>query len=1127
MRFVCVSVLTLCHLFIGNVDAQSQVAAKPIVGLRDNRPDDYALIDARIVVQPGQTLDRATVLIEDSAIIAVGTDIEVPAGFMSIDCTGRTIYPGLIDAWSEVDVPSPDPKSATHWNPNVTPERSAHPVAITNVGDRSKLRSQGLTLRVVAPRGGIIKGGSSAVLLGDPESGRSLLKQSVWQHLQLTVPRGKSRSKYPNSPMGATALVRQAFYDAQWYQDAWRTHRARPSLPRPDTNLALAELGDAIANDTFVIDAANERMALRAQGIANEFSLQAILRGSGREYREVDSIAATGRPILVPVAWPEKPNVSTANAARSTTLQELMHWDLAPENPARLVNAGVEICLTTDSLENPADFLQSVRVAVKRGLDPDVALAALTTTPARLIGVDDTVGRIQSGMLANLVVVDGDLFDDQTKVLETWVAGTQFVVNAPDSAKDDALIGRWLVKFKSDGKSLSLNLDIAHKDKKLTGQLIDAGTPQPRAQETNAQNKNNKDKNEGSDGDADDDIERETVDDDADRSTPREPTTQPAAKLTKVVRESDRMTALVRLRDVDDELSDGLSRLTLVTVDEDDDVTTLFAEIRLPNGVTLHPAVQFVKAEPGDASDNDETDADQKKPNAEEPDADVPAAEVPDGEVPDTEKPNAEEPNSNESDGKEIDELDSHPSTEILYPLGAYGRTESVAAHPTTLFRGATLWTCEQAGIIQTGDVLIHDGKIAEVGEQLIAPRDCQIIDCRGKHITPGLIDCHSHMGTDGGVNESGQAVTAEVRIGDFIDNSDINIYRQLAGGLTIANVLHGSAVPIGGQNQVIKLRWGQSMDGLRMNEAPAGIKFALGENVKRNESRYPNTRMGVQQIIRDQLLAARQYDAAWRRWRSGQRDSLPPRRDLQAEAMSEVQRGERWIHCHSYRQDEIVATLDVLDEFGIQIGTLQHILEGYKVADRIAQHGATASAFSDWWAYKFEVFDAIPYNGVLMHQQGIVVSFNSDDRELARHLNTEAAKAIKYGGLSEEEALKFGTLNPAKQLRIDDFVGSITVGKHADLVIWNGPPLSTLSRCEQTWIDGQRYFDRKTDALLRQRDQALHARLVQKVMADNDKPSGAKKKEVAEEDRWARHDTYCGAHGQSGHVHTNWERGR
>ena len=307
------------------------------------------------------------------------------------------------------------------------------------------------------------------------------------------------------------------------------------------------------------------------------------------------------------------------------------------------------------------------------------------------------------------------------------------------------------------------------------------------------------------------------------------------------------------------------------------------------------------------------------------------------------------------------------------------------------------------------------------------------------------------------------------------------------------------------------------------MQEAPAGIKFALGENVKRNQSRYPNTRMGVEQILRDQLLAAREYDVKWRRWNSGIRDGLPPRVDLQLKALAEVQNGKRWIHCHSYRQDEIVATLSVLEEFGIQIGTLQHILEGYKVADRIKQHGAMASAFSDWWAYKFEVFDAIPYNGAIMHNQGVVVSFNSDDRELARHLNTEAAKATKYGAIPESEALKFVTLNPAKQLRIDHVVGSIEIGKHADLAVWSGRPLSTLSRCEQTWVDGIRYFDRNEDQQLRERDRMLRSRLIQKAMKSE--PAGrVASRIVQEEERWVRKDIYCAVHGGLRHENAKQE---
>jgi N-acetylglucosamine-6-phosphate deacetylase len=379
-------------------------------------------------------------------------------------------------------------------------------------------------------------------------------------------------------------------------------------------------------------------------------------------------------------------------------------------------------------------------------------------------------------------------------------------------------------------------------------------------------------------------------------------------------------------------------------------------------------------------------------------------------------------------------------------------------------------------------------------------------------------------MATDGGVNESSQAVTAEVRIGDFIDPDDISIYRQLAGGVTAANILHGSANPIGGQNQVIKLRWGATPNGMKFKEAPPGIKFALGENVKQSNwgaeytTRYPQTRMGVDQIIRDSLNRAIAYERRHEAWQQ-KHEGLPPRRDLELEALAEVADNTRWIHCHSYRQDEILALIRTLDDYEITIGTFQHILEGYKVADAMAKHGAMGSSFSDWWAYKFEVYDAIPYNGVLMHKAGVVVSFNSDDDELGRHLNLEAAKAMKYGGISAAEAIKFVTLNPAKQLRIEQHVGSLEVGKQADLVVWNTSPLSSYSRCEQTWVDGRKYFDLEEDQA--RRKQAVERRrvLVQKILA-----SGLEMLEPGEEmnddsELWPRHDAFCHGH-DHGHEH-------
>ena len=409
------------------------------------------------------------------------------------------------------------------------------------------------------------------------------------------------------------------------------------------------------------------------------------------------------------------------------------------------------------------------------------------------------------------------------------------------------------------------------------------------------------------------------------------------------------------------------------------------------------------------------------------------------------------------------------------------------------LVRNATLWTSGPQGKLDHSDLLIRQGKIAAIGQDLAAPRGAVIIDASGKHVTAGLIDCHSHTALEGGTNEGTHITTAEVRIEDVIDPETINIYRQLAGGLTVANVLHGSANSIGGQNAVIKLRWGATADEMLFAGAPAGIKFALGENPKQSnwgnldELRYPQTRPGVEQSIRERFLAARDYQRAWKEYRAGHGKSrIPPRRDLQLDALVEVLEGKRLVHAHSYRADEILMLIRVADEFGFTVASFQHVLEGYKVADEIAAHGAGASTFSDWWAYKFEVIDAIPYNGSLMHERGVVVSFNSDDDELARRLNLEAAKAVRYGGTSESEALKFVTLNPAIQLKIDDRVGSLEQGKDADFVIWSGPPLSTFSVAEQTWIDGRKYFDRSEDLASREALAEERAALIAKVQAES-----------------------------------------
>lgn len=416
------------------------------------------------------------------------------------------------------------------------------------------------------------------------------------------------------------------------------------------------------------------------------------------------------------------------------------------------------------------------------------------------------------------------------------------------------------------------------------------------------------------------------------------------------------------------------------------------------------------------------------------------------------------------------------------YPAGEYARTAAPPAE-TVLIRNATVWTNTGDGVLRGADVLLRDGKVAAVGNGLALPSGASAIDANGRHVTPGIIDAHSHAAIARNVNEASHAVTTEVRIADVIDPTDIDIYRQLAGGVTAANLLHGSANPMGGQNAVIKFRWGANADGLLLQGAKPGVKFALGENVKQSNwgdgfnSRYPQTRMGVEQVMRDHFNAALAYEAGL-----AKKDGVPRRRDLRLDALAEIASGERQIHIHSYRQDEILMFVRMAQDYDIPGVTFQHILEGYKVADAMAGIGAGASTFADWWGYKMEVYDGIPHAGALMTRAGVVTSFNSDSAEMARRLNMEAAKAMKYGGLTEEEALKLVTLNPAKQLAIADRVGSLAAGMDADVVLWSDHPLSNYARAEQTWVDGRRYFDRSADTREQAHIATERERLLQKA---------------------------------------------
>jgi imidazolonepropionase-like amidohydrolase len=442
----------------------------------------------------------------------------------------------------------------------------------------------------------------------------------------------------------------------------------------------------------------------------------------------------------------------------------------------------------------------------------------------------------------------------------------------------------------------------------------------------------------------------------------------------------------------------------------------------------------------------------------------------------------------------------------VIYPFSAYGEeipeeegvfkdawTKFKNRYSAILIKDAMVWTNKEDSVLKEYDVYIVEGRIVRIAPNIDTPRlaYARVIDGRGKHLTPGIIDEHSHIALTGGVNETAQASTAEVRMGDVLNPEDINIYRQLSGGVTTAQLLHGSANPIGGQSVLIKLRWGQNAEGLKYEKADPFIKFALGENVKQSNwgelqrVRFPQSRMGVEQVYVDLFTRAREYDKAMNAKGS---NTLSLRRDLELEALAEIINKKRFITCHSYVQSEVNMLMHVADSFGFNVNTFTHILEGYKLADKMKAHGANASTFSDWWAYKNEVMEAIPQNAAILTQMGVNTAINSDDAEMARRLNQEAAKCVKYGGLSETEALKLVTLNPAKMLHIDDKVGSIEVGKVADLVLWTDHPLSVYAKADKTIIDGQVYFDREEDARKTRYVREERARIIARLLAEKQK---------------------------------------
>jgi len=979
----------------------------PLRGPRKEVPRWHALVHATVIPEPGVRLEDATIVLRNGVIESVEVGAAPPEGARVWDYTGLVVHAGFIEPHLEVEANDVDPDVAgRHWHTTmVVPERSALDGDGVSERDAERLRELGFTAALLVPDEGVLRGRAGVVALGDggdesTAAATEVIAADVFDAMSFDrAGWGQEGAlRYPTSEMGAIALARQAFLDADRRRQVLdAAARAPEGSEPPQPALALDALAGSERPLYFI--ARNELQVLRAARLAVEVGRPMVAAGTGTELRRLSAVADAGVPIVLPLAFPDAPDVSTIAEQEDLSLRELAGWEQAPTNPRRLVEAGVEIALTT---ANSDDFMANLRAAFEHGLGERDALAALTTTPARLLGVDGRLGRVAPGMLAHLVVREGEPFAEDGKVRDVWVGGQRHRINRPSLP---SIAGT----YEAPAGALGLGPDapvsvVVEGRKKVTFRVGDA------------------------------EVKAEKV-----KFGPRhahfhmrgEALGAPGVLSASLLFEGESVHGSLMA-------PDGTSRFFSATLGEEEPVID--------------------EADDGDDAASEEVDA---------------------------------------SEDEEIDVPEALP-----LPFGAFGGS-GLPAQEDVFLHSATVWTAGPEGVIEDATIVVKDGVIRYVGpaDGAPAPDDfARVIDASGLHVTPGLIDCHSHTGISGGVNEVGRRVTSEVRIADVIDPDDISFYHQLAGGLTAANQLHGSANAIGGQNSVVKLRWGAAHpDDLRLAGAKPGIKFALGENPKRvaagssSPDEYPQTRMGVEALIRDRLMAGRDYLAEHERYAKlgpwERKRTAPPRRDLELEAMAEIVAGERLIHCHSYRQDEILMLARIAQEFGFKIGTFQHVLEGYKVADAVRDSALGASTFSDWWAYKFEVVDAIPHNAALMTNVGANVSINSDSDEHARRLNTEAAKAMKYGGLEPHEALKLVTINPAIQLGVADRVGSIEPGKDADLAIWSGDPLSYRSRCLSTWIDGREVYSDARDRQLAEAAEAERQRIIQKLLAMDVKP--------------------------------------
>jgi imidazolonepropionase-like amidohydrolase len=977
--------LFCCTLFLAALGRAQETF--PVNGAWDIRPGQYAFTNANIVVSADQTITNGILLVKDRLIEAVGPDVKIPKGYVTVDLKGKYIYPGLVDAYTtygipeasrqafalgggfnRVAVPVSTKPGAYGWNESIKPEMNGKAVFHADASKAEDFKKNGFGVVQSLIHDGIARGTSAVVTLSDERDNNLILNGEAAAHYSFS--KGTAATNYPSSLMGSIALLRQTYYDAQWYKNQ-----------KQEYNISLDEF-NRTQSLPQIFEVTDQLSVLRANKIGKEFGKQYIFKTDGQEYRRIDAMKATGGSFIIPLTFPEAFDAEDPLDARNITYTQMKDWELAPTNPAVMEKAGIKFAITAYGLTNARDFWTNLRTAIDNGLSEKQALRSLTTIPAEMLGVADKIGSLAKGKMANFIITSDDLFKKDNVIYENWIEGRQYVVS-----RMDVIDLRGNYNFASDG---------------LPGVTLKIG---------------------GTPGAYDVNLERNGAD-----ST--------RAKGT-ITRTGDMVSIYFDLKNKPS------------------------GNIRLNGYITKTSPLTFNGS--GIMPDGSEIKwcATYASPASAEKKTEQPKKAITVGSV--------------------------------VYPFVAYGNTQ-LPKTESVLFKNATVWTSDKDGILQNTDVLIENGKIKAIGKGLAAG-SAKVIDATGKHLSPGIVDEHSHIAGSGSINEGTQAVSAEVRIADILNPEDINIYRQLAGGVTTSHILHGSANPIGGQTQLIKHRWGVLPDEMKVEGADGFIKFALGENVKGSNNgpiigaaRFPQTRMGIEEVFIDEFTRAKEYKAA----RAVKGNNV--RRDIELDAIVEILDGKRFITCHSYVQSEINMLMHVADSMGFKINTFTHILEGYKMADKMKAHNIAGSTFSDWWTYKNEVSEAIPYNGKLMHDLGVVTAFNSDDEEMARRLNQEAGKSVAYGKMSEEEALKLVTINPAIMLHVDKHIGSIKVGKDADLVLWSADPLSIYAVAEKTYVDGIPYWDIDKDAANQKTMKTDEARIIQKMIAAKNKGAATQK---------------------------------